>query len=576
MKSQILFRLNRKSDLIDRLKSLPKTISGSVPLMLVFLFLSVGSVFAGTTTLTWNAPTSNMDGTPLSDLSGYKIYYGTASGVYGSPLDVGNQTSYTFNSLGTGTYYFAVSAYNASGSESNLSNEIVRTTAQAPVISAVASGNLTNSAATLTWTTNIASDSQVEYGPTSSYGTLSALNSNLVTSHSQTISGLQANTLYHFRVKSSAGGLTTNSSDNTFTTAINPSVPVISSISATNVTTSGAIINWTTSIASDSQVEYGISTSYGSATALNSNMVLQHSQTLTGLQANTTYHFRVQSSSSGGTATSADHTFATAVVVTNGPVISNVSATIITDSGTTISWTTDLLSDSQVLYGTTSALGSTTSLDSVLSGIHIQSLTGLASNTTYHFRVQSSAAGITSISGDNTFTTSASGAVNLNVPNSPATGTTPAVGGCGMIKKTDDGKSPSPGEGADMALLLLISLIRIFFGRIKAPYSGHSISLTTFLAYPITKTYFRSTFVHEKYENRTENGLSVSPNFGIYRLYHILFRQFREFDRGQSGRNPDHAHLERTLPQRRWNNADRPGWLQNSLWYGVRNVSQCG
>src|SRR5439155_3344601 len=70
-----------------------------------------------------------------------------------------------------------------------------------PTISAVASSNITSNGATISWTTNEASDSQVEYGLTTSYGSSSSLNTSLVTSHSTSLSGLLASTLYHYRVK---------------------------------------------------------------------------------------------------------------------------------------------------------------------------------------------------------------------------------------------------------------------------------------------------------------------------------------------------------------------------------------
>lgn len=60
-----------------------------------------------------------------SDLAGYKMYFGTASGVYGEPIDVGLATTHTVTGLLHGrTYYFAVSAYNTSGKESGKSNEV--------------------------------------------------------------------------------------------------------------------------------------------------------------------------------------------------------------------------------------------------------------------------------------------------------------------------------------------------------------------------------------------------------------------------------------------------------------------
>jgi len=59
-----------------------------------------------------------------SDLAGYKVYYGTASGTYGTPITIGTQVSYTFTQLAPGTYYFAVTAYNTAGLESGFSNEV--------------------------------------------------------------------------------------------------------------------------------------------------------------------------------------------------------------------------------------------------------------------------------------------------------------------------------------------------------------------------------------------------------------------------------------------------------------------
>ena len=70
-----------------------------------------------------------------------------------------------------------------------------------PVISAIASSRDYTSM-TITWTTNEAATSQVEYGPSAAYGSESTLDSELVTSHSVTITGLSPGTTYHFRIKS--------------------------------------------------------------------------------------------------------------------------------------------------------------------------------------------------------------------------------------------------------------------------------------------------------------------------------------------------------------------------------------
>ena len=84
--------------------------------------------FAGQATLSWVAPSINEDGTPLTDLAGYKIYYGTASGNYTHNVDAGNVTTYAFTNLTDGkTFYFVATAYNAAKFESKYSNEISKT-----------------------------------------------------------------------------------------------------------------------------------------------------------------------------------------------------------------------------------------------------------------------------------------------------------------------------------------------------------------------------------------------------------------------------------------------------------------
>jgi hypothetical protein len=74
-------------------------------------------------TLNWTAPTTQADGsTPLAELSGYRVHYGTASRRYTVDVDVGNVTTCVVSNLVSGTYYFAVTAYN-SGGESDYSVE---------------------------------------------------------------------------------------------------------------------------------------------------------------------------------------------------------------------------------------------------------------------------------------------------------------------------------------------------------------------------------------------------------------------------------------------------------------------
>lgn len=79
--------------------------------------------------------------------------------------------------------------------------------------------------------------------------------------------------------------------------------PVISNVAATNVTLSGATISWDTDEASDSQVEYGRTSSLGSTTTVNPLLVTRHSVVLSGLTQSKTYYYRVMSRDAGGNLT---------------------------------------------------------------------------------------------------------------------------------------------------------------------------------------------------------------------------------------------------------------------------------
>ncbi|MBI3805610.1 MAG: fibronectin type III domain-containing protein [Nitrospirae bacterium] len=362
---------------------------------------------AGNALLSWNPNTE-------ADLAGYKIYYGPSPGSYGAPIDVGNQTSYTITGLGTQTYYFAVTAYNTAGGESDFSNEVLKSFADTtpPVLSGITAANITSSSAVLSWTSNETATTQVDYGITTAYGASSSLNSTLTTSHGQTLTNLSPSTIYHYRVRSrDAAGNVGISGDNTFTTAAAPDTtpPAISGISTTNVSTTGATISWTTNETSDTQIQYGVTIGYGSATVQNTALTPSHSQSITGLTPSTIYHFRVLSrDAAGNLATSGDNTFTTtALPDTTAPVVSGIVASNMTATSAVITWSTNEAASSQVNYGTTSTYGSASPVDTTLVTSHSRTLTNLIASTTYHYRVVSKdAAGNSTNSADKTFTTS--------------------------------------------------------------------------------------------------------------------------------------------------------------------------
>jgi len=153
----------------------------------------------------------------------------TSSGKeYTAPFTWGGTAGFDTTKLADGNYTLA-GAYTTGAGDQNFSISFVvknNTTAPvsdttAPVISAVTASNITASGATINWTTNEASDSQVEYRVQgSTTWTAAPVNSTMVTNHSVTLSGLNASTAYEFRVKSkdAAGNMATQATVSTFTT----------------------------------------------------------------------------------------------------------------------------------------------------------------------------------------------------------------------------------------------------------------------------------------------------------------------------------------------------------------------
>jgi hypothetical protein len=192
-----------------------------------------------------------------------------------------------------------------------------------PVISNVQATSITDNSAVITWTTNEASDSAVQYGTTSGSYPLSRNSTTLVTSHSVTLTGLNDDTTYFFRVRSTdgSGNGPTVSNELSFKTdpAPDTTAPTISNVQVTSITQTSAIISWTTNEPSNSEVQYDSarrpwgSYSWGEN---DNSLVTSHSITLTGLEADTTYYFRVGSTdgSGNGPTTSNQMSFTTAAI----------------------------------------------------------------------------------------------------------------------------------------------------------------------------------------------------------------------------------------------------------------------
>jgi hypothetical protein len=80
----------------------------------------------GSALISWMPPTQNTDGSSLTDLAGYKIYYGTSSSNYTKIETISNPglSSFLVENLGATDWFFSMTAYNSSGIESSYSSEV--------------------------------------------------------------------------------------------------------------------------------------------------------------------------------------------------------------------------------------------------------------------------------------------------------------------------------------------------------------------------------------------------------------------------------------------------------------------
>lgn len=91
--------------------------------------INVTAISTGSATLSWTPPTQNTDGTTLTNLSGYKIYYGTSASAMTQVITISNTgvVQYVVDNLSPATWYFAVKAVSANGVESDFSATVSKT-----------------------------------------------------------------------------------------------------------------------------------------------------------------------------------------------------------------------------------------------------------------------------------------------------------------------------------------------------------------------------------------------------------------------------------------------------------------
>lgn len=165
-----------------------------------------------------------------ADLAGYNVYQGVSSRDYGEPVPLtdeggGIPTLYQVPTLPTGTYYFAVTAFNTAALESGFSNEVNLVVfpqsmppEPSPRIESVVASNITTWSATIVWTTDLECSGEIFWGEDASVPESRQANNLGTTDHLAVAAFLQSRTHYFYKVRSVCGETTLESPIRTFNT----------------------------------------------------------------------------------------------------------------------------------------------------------------------------------------------------------------------------------------------------------------------------------------------------------------------------------------------------------------------
>jgi chitodextrinase len=220
--------------------------------------------------------------------------------------------------------------------------------ATAPTVSSVSATNVTNGSATINWLTNEAATSQVEYGLTTAYGQLTALDSALITPHTMTLTGLAQQTTYNYRVRSKdAAGNERLGSNLTFkTTGVDltpPSAP--GGLAGTTASSSQIDLAW--SAATDNvavtayQIERCVNAGCANFALLTTLPPTARAFSDQSLAASTTYLYRARAADAAGNISTPSNlaSATTAAPDTENPSApGTLSTTAVTGTQINLSW----------------------------------------------------------------------------------------------------------------------------------------------------------------------------------------------------------------------------------------------
>ena len=359
--------------------------------------LAASSITQSSLILNWTASTDNIG------VTGYDVFRN------GTKINTSLVTTTTYNATGLSAstaYQFYVQAKDAAGNTSANSNTINVTTpdTQAPTAPTNLNASaITQTSLTLSWT---ASTDNVGVTGYDVYQGGIKINGSLVTSTSFNVSGLTASTAYQFYVQArdAAGNTSANSSTLNVTTLAPPDTEAPTApanLAASNITQSTLTLNWDASTDNVGVTGYDV---YRDGIKINPGIVTSTSYNVTGLSALVTYSFYVVAKDAAGNTSANSNNASATTPDTQAPTApTNLTASAITETSMTISWT-----------ASTDNIG-VTGYDIYQDNIKINTspvtitsydVSGLTINTSYAFYVQASdAAGNSSNSSTSNFST---------------------------------------------------------------------------------------------------------------------------------------------------------------------------
>lgn len=283
------------------------------------------------------------------------VFIGLAPGNYtnqiGNPNTVMTQNhSVTLNSLTRGTeYFYKVRSQDIDGNAVESAEGSFTTDPgdiQPPVITAGPFISIDSaSLVTISWETDEPASSLVQYGVNSVDEITIGRADERTLFHQVRVSGLTPQQSYVWRVRSvdNAG----NAAVSAIQTISTPNSPFISGFNVTDITLTSAVVQWNTSTASTTIVEYGTSSASYTTRLVDENIATNHTVRLSNLQSGTTYFLRVAGVDQAGNLLQSDEkVFATVVI----PRITNLRVEDVTDISATVLWTSSSPIDELVRY----------------------------------------------------------------------------------------------------------------------------------------------------------------------------------------------------------------------------------